>query len=125
LGWADYQLRPERAIVRHWQLVLLAYTFSLLAGALAPRRRPTRAAPPTRPNWLPNNPEQQLGTTVRRRVVWQEALRRVQAGRYPWARQRICWQRWSSRAPPPELAALLAQLARGLPLEAHLLDAAT
>ena len=34
LGWADYQVRPERAIVRHWQLVLLAYTFSLLVGAL-------------------------------------------------------------------------------------------
>jgi len=33
LGWADYQLRPERAIVRHGQLVLLAYTFSLLVGA--------------------------------------------------------------------------------------------
>jgi SRSO17 transposase len=34
LGWADYQVRPERAIVRHWQLVMLAYTFSLLVGAL-------------------------------------------------------------------------------------------
>jgi SRSO17 transposase len=34
LGWADYQMRPERAIVRHWQLVMFAYTFSLLVGAL-------------------------------------------------------------------------------------------
>jgi SRSO17 transposase len=34
LGWADYQMRPERAIVRHWQLVMLAFTFSLLVGAL-------------------------------------------------------------------------------------------
>jgi hypothetical protein len=34
LGWADYQVRPERAIVRHWQLVMLAFTFSLLVGAL-------------------------------------------------------------------------------------------
>src|SRR5258708_493793 len=34
LGWADYQVRPERAIVSHWQLVMLAYTFSLLVGAL-------------------------------------------------------------------------------------------
>jgi SRSO17 transposase len=34
LGWADYQMRPERAIVRQWQLVLLAFTFSLLVGAL-------------------------------------------------------------------------------------------
>jgi hypothetical protein len=27
-------MRSERAIVRHWQLVMLAYTFSLLVGAL-------------------------------------------------------------------------------------------
>ncbi len=33
LGWADYQVRSEQAIVRHWQLVLLAYTCSLLVGA--------------------------------------------------------------------------------------------
>jgi SRSO17 transposase len=46
LGWADYQLRPERAIVRHWQLVLLAYTFSLLVGAV-----PTAStAPATNPS---------------------------------------------------------------------------
>jgi hypothetical protein len=35
LGWADEQMRPEQAIVRHWQLVMLAYTFSFLVGALA------------------------------------------------------------------------------------------
>jgi SRSO17 transposase len=35
LGWADYQMRSEQAIVRHWQLVLLAYTFSLLVGVPA------------------------------------------------------------------------------------------
>jgi hypothetical protein len=26
LGWADYQMRPEGAIVRHWHLVMLAFT---------------------------------------------------------------------------------------------------
>jgi SRSO17 transposase len=43
LGWADYQMRPEQAIVRHWQLVLLAYTFSLLVGAV-PTAPPEPAA---------------------------------------------------------------------------------
>ncbi len=33
LGWADFQVRSEKAIVRHWQLVMLAFTFSLLAAA--------------------------------------------------------------------------------------------
>ena len=52
LGWADYQMRPERAIVRHWHLVVLAYTFSLLVGALpqgagaAPATTPPAADPP-------------------------------------------------------------------------------
>jgi SRSO17 transposase len=47
LGWTDYQVRAEQAIVRHWQLVLLAYTFSLLAGAGAGARAvPSRPPPP-------------------------------------------------------------------------------
>lgn len=51
LGWADYQMRTEQAIVRHWQLVLLAYTFSLLVGAVptappAGSSAPAVAAPP-------------------------------------------------------------------------------
>ncbi|MGX4689812.1 IS701 family transposase [Streptomyces sp. JNUCC 63] len=33
LGWADFQVRSEEAIVRHWQLVMLAFTFSLLTAA--------------------------------------------------------------------------------------------
>jgi SRSO17 transposase len=52
LGWADYQMRPERAIVRHWQLVMLAYTFSLLVGALpqgAAAHATTPAADPADP----------------------------------------------------------------------------
>jgi hypothetical protein len=36
LGWADFQVRSETAIVRHWLLVMLAFTFSLLAGSPAP-----------------------------------------------------------------------------------------
>jgi SRSO17 transposase len=47
LGWADYQVRPERAIVRHWQLVMLAYTFCLLVGAMPSRAVPAASAPPS------------------------------------------------------------------------------
>ncbi|MDT3446753.1 hypothetical protein [Pseudofrankia sp. BMG5.37] len=32
LGWADFQVRSEQAIVRHWQLVMLAFTFTLLTA---------------------------------------------------------------------------------------------
>jgi SRSO17 transposase len=48
LGWADYQMRPEQAIVRHWHLVMLAFTFSLLMGSPpAPQASTTAAAPLT------------------------------------------------------------------------------
>ena len=49
LGWADYHMRPERAIVRHWQLVLLAYTFSLLVGAVPTAPTVTATDPSTTP----------------------------------------------------------------------------
>ena len=47
LGWADYQVRPERAIVRHWHLVMLAFTFSLLVGAVPTSGSTTTTAPPS------------------------------------------------------------------------------
>jgi SRSO17 transposase len=50
LGWADYQVRSEQAIVRHWQLVLLAYTFSLLVGAVPTAARATPAPTPSPPS---------------------------------------------------------------------------
>ena len=38
-------MRPERAIVRHWQLVMLAFTFSLLVGALPEGSRDPAGCP--------------------------------------------------------------------------------
>jgi len=34
LGWHDWQIRQDQAIVRHWQLVFCAYTFVLVHGLL-------------------------------------------------------------------------------------------
>ncbi len=52
------------------------------------------------------------------RVVWAATLRRIRSWLCPWAQLQRYWTRWSSSAPPPELAALLAHVARSLPLEA-------
>ena len=80
LGWADYQVRAERAIVRHWCLVMLAYTFSLLGGAVPSRplaRRRATAGPagaPTTPAAAPSPNQEATGggkvrpTSERRRV---------------------------------------------------------
>jgi hypothetical protein len=35
LGWADFQVRSEKAIVRHWQLVMLAFTLIMVGLSLA------------------------------------------------------------------------------------------
>jgi SRSO17 transposase len=73
LGWADYQMRPERAIVRHWQLVMLAFTFSLLVGAL-PMPSPHPASGPTAaatPGMLPSAlfpADEAAGGKIRHRV---------------------------------------------------------
>jgi hypothetical protein len=53
------------------------------------------------------------------RIVWNATLRRVRAWWCPWAQLQLSWRRWSSAAPPPELAALLAHVARSLPLEGY------
>jgi len=45
LGWADDQMRTEHAIVRHWQLVLLAYPLSVLVGTV-PTAPPTDSSAP-------------------------------------------------------------------------------
>ena len=125
LGWADYQMRPERAIVRHWQLVMLAYTFSLLVGALPdgsaatahPADSPSRTAAPRACRLGEKSGPASTAAPAGERVVWNATLRRVRAWLCPWARLQLYWTRWSTAAPPPELAALLAHVAhRARPL---------
>ena len=67
LGWADYQMRSEPAIVRHWQLVLLAFTFSLLVGAVpGPSPSATSASPTAIPPVVTS--EHVAGGTIRPRL---------------------------------------------------------
>jgi len=121
LGWTDYQMRPERAIVRHWQLVMLAYTFSLLVGAA-----PASAVVSRRGRRM----GEKSGADQRRRVPRGRGAER-EAGRLERgaasgtsmalpvgaaaALLEALVERPSRR---PELAALLAHLARSLPLDA-------
>ena len=119
LGWADYQMRPERAIVRHWQLVMLAYTFSLLVGAPPLSREEVAAG-------------KKIGTSQRLRVRGAGRERSTGKSRHlepgaapgtgmavPLGSAAALLAQWSASAPPPELAALLAHLARSRPLDLH------
>lgn len=44
LGWHDWQIRRDQAIIRHWQLVFCAYSFVLLHGLLEDNSQ--KKAPP-------------------------------------------------------------------------------
>jgi hypothetical protein len=102
---ADFQTRDAAAIIRHWHLVMLAFTFSLLTEA-----------PPA--GWVRTaEPEEAVGKKSGPRIIWQETLRRVRAWLCPWAQIGRYWQSWS-HAPPPELQALLAHVAHSRPLDA-------
>jgi SRSO17 transposase len=81
LGWADYQMRPEQAIVRHWQLVMLAFTFSLLVGTLpvggpSPASAPAAADTPVTPSSAPVPPDQAAGGKIWHRVRGASRLER-------------------------------------------------
>jgi SRSO17 transposase len=108
LGWADFQVRSEKAIVRHWQLVMLAFTFSLLTAA--PTDQVEKASPDNDGSAARENP--------RRRIVWQSTLRQVRSWLCPWARLQVYWHRWSTAPPPPQLAALLEHVSHSHPLVA-------
>jgi hypothetical protein len=64
LGWADVQVFAERAIVRRWQLVMLGFTFSLLAGAPPASAEPAELAT-----------DRAAGGRPALRIVWRATLR--------------------------------------------------
>ncbi|HZC79539.1 MAG TPA: transposase, partial [Ktedonobacterales bacterium] len=78
LGWADYQMRTEAAIVRHWQLALLAYTFSLLVGTLptAPPGEPV-PTPGTSALAAPSSPSRERPPTGGGKIGTRAHTRRV------------------------------------------------
>jgi DDE superfamily endonuclease len=49
LGWADFQVRSDRAIRRHWQLVCLAFSFCWQAWFADPLAQPAPAEPAAAP----------------------------------------------------------------------------
>ncbi|MGH9259213.1 MAG: IS701 family transposase [Acidimicrobiales bacterium] len=49
LGWADFQVRGDRAIRRHWQLVCCAFCFCWRAWFAEHRTQPLQPAPATQP----------------------------------------------------------------------------
>jgi hypothetical protein len=78
LGWADFQVRSDRAIRRHWQLVCCAFSFCWRAWFAE------QAAAPVQPDAQPAPAGARGETTGRHRR--QARHRRVAAGTAPGAR---------------------------------------
>ncbi len=131
LGWADFQVRSDAAIQRHWHLVCCAFTFCWWAWFQTEARE--EAVPPTGTrHWLPlvlprPCPARQGGGKISSAqaggdhgrsgpVSWPVTVRRVRSWLAPWHRLGRCWRAWSSRPPPAELQALLDALGAGRPL---------
>jgi hypothetical protein len=120
LGWADFQVRGDTAIRRHWALVCAAFSFRRWQAAregrlTAPhpvsgrlkRARAGRVGPGEN-----GRPKQSLS--------WPAALRAVRAWLAPFRWLTRCWKAWAQAPPPPELAMLLEAVGSGVPLNLYL-----
>jgi hypothetical protein len=120
LGWADFQVRGDRAIRRHWTLVCLAFSFCWRAWfatppppASLPEAQPAsagaRGRPPASSASLPGGV-----------VAWPVTLRRVRGWLTPWVVLGRWWRAWSGAPPPLQLRLLLDSAHAGQPLHLYL-----
>jgi SRSO17 transposase len=95
LGWAQYQVRSDRAIRRHWQLVCCAFAFCWWAAGQAAREAMPRA--PEHGSVATDGPSPATESVAGRgemgeqcvphrpQISWPMALRAVRGWREPWA----------------------------------------
>ena len=125
LGWADFMVRSDQAIRRHWHLVFCAFSFCWRAwfttGPPPATPEPAAAAPTPTParrrsggKMAPDRP------APPRLVSWPRTLRQVRGWLDPWTFLWRCWRAWSNAPPPPELRALLDAVGQGHPLDLYL-----
>ena len=124
LGWSEYQVRSDRAIRRHWQLVCCAFSFCWYYHShhtddqtwlpeddqMAESQEQVRA----QRSDAEKKPDEQ---GVRRPLLsWPKAGRSVRAWLQPWVMLQRYWQAWSAQPPPLPLQQLLDALCLGVPL---------
>jgi hypothetical protein len=123
LGWSKSQVRSDKAIGRHWQLVWCAFSFCwyhVSHPSSHPMQEvlewfekdsPTDSTGPNEAMGTGENTRDQL--TDRPQVSWPAPLRAVRGWLEPWMMLRRYWSGWSSQPPPPPLQLLLSCLERG------------
>lgn len=143
LGWADFQVRTDQAIRRHWQLVCCAFSFCWWAF-LRPPEPATRTpllhpAAPIHDAALTSIEQSTVTSGTVPGEKWATAhgadsgrehetagpllARRSAPGAElarPWVMLWRYWRAWSSAPPPPALLALLEAVEHGQPLLCYL-----
>ena len=125
LGWSQYQVRSDRAIRRHWQLVCCAFSFCWYHASHPAARMTQEAQDPSElgvpPPQQPSVPVDEEGTGekisegkgMRPQMSWPRALRAVRGWLEPWIMLRRYWHGWSQQPPPLPLQLLLTWLEQG------------
>jgi hypothetical protein len=123
LGWTAYQVRSDRALRRHWQLVCCAFSFCWWAQSQLshPDGNEQTATPPVAEALPPADPlllpaREKIGASAsppRPGVTWPVALRAVRAWLEPWLMLGRYWRAWSGLPPPRELQRLLDWVGQG------------
>ncbi len=122
LGWAEYQVRKDLAMRRHWQLVCCAFSFCwwALSGVevgeleLDAGCQPAVTAASASDSDTPRAGEKR--PCLKRVVTWPEALRWVRAWLEPFLLLWRYWRAWSQAPPPRQLQRLLDWLFAGRPI---------
>jgi hypothetical protein len=121
LGFSDFQVRSDRAILRHWHLVFCAFCFCW--GAYIRRHANmaiTDALPETQPVGKEAGGKEGESEKERRPPLsWPLALRQVQSWLDPWVMLWRFWRAWSNLPPPPQLQALLDAVGGGHSLNVY------
>jgi len=121
LGWADFQVRSDRAIRRHWALVCCAFSFCWQSFLAEDRTQPepssnTQAVAPAARGAQPTG---HRGGTGRRPVMAAGTASGAGLADPRTVLQR-CWRSWSPAPPPRQLQVLLDAVAAGRPLHLYI-----
>jgi hypothetical protein len=122
LGWADFMVRSDQAIRRHWTLVCCAFSFCWRTWLHAPPT-PTQATSSAHAGAVVGRGK--ISASAARLLCWPVALRAVRGWLAPWTFIHRWWQAWAGSVPPPsELQTLLDAAGTGQPLYLYLPRAA-
>jgi DDE superfamily endonuclease len=122
LGWADFQVRSDRAIRRHWQLVWCAFCFCWRAWFAEQPTSAVQPAPALQPAAVGargDRPRQQGGRVRTDRGVAGGAAAGARLAD-PVGRARALLAGVVAHAPPPQLRLLLEAVGAGQPLYPYL-----